>query len=133
MRPFVFRWLLISLAVAVVLKAMGTAGAGWAALIGAALFLGLMNAFVRPLVLRFQPSMVVLTAALVVLVLNATVFAGLGGSIPAYGVQPLGGALAAAGIVSAVSWPLNLLFRASDGHVHPVTYHGTAATPEREG
>ena len=58
-------------------------------------------------------------------------YIGLRGSIPAYEVQPISSALIAAGITSLVSWPLNLFFRGSDGHVHPVTYHGASTTSEK--
>ena len=134
MRPFVFRTVGISLVVAVVLKTMGTSGAGWFALIGAALFLGLLNALVRPLVLRLGLTAVGLTTAVVVVALNALFFTGLAGFIPAYEVQPLASALTATAVVSAVSWPLNLFFRGSDGHVHSVTHHGTpTSSPNLEG
>jgi putative membrane protein len=131
MRPFVLRSLGVSLVVALILKTMGTSESGWPALIGAALFLGLLNGLVRPLVLRAGLPAIVVTTGLIVIILNVVFFVGLRGSIPAYEVQPLPSALVAAGITSLVSWPLNLFFRGSDGHVHPVTYHGSPASSEK--
>ena len=122
MHRFVFRWLMISLVAGIVLHLMASVG-GWSTLIGSALLLGLLNALVRPLTLRFSQTGLVVTTVLAIAVLNAGFFAGLGSLITPAQFPSLGSALAGAAIVFAVSWPLTFFFRSSDGHVHAVTHH----------
>jgi uncharacterized membrane protein YvlD (DUF360 family) len=122
MHRFVFRWLVVSILVAVVLHLMASVGGGLT-LLGAALFLGLLNALVRPLTLRFTQTGLVLTTVLSIAALNAGFFAGLDSLIPPAQFPSHSSALAGAAIVFAVSWPLTFFFRSSDGHVHAVTHH----------
>src|SRR4051794_7844846 len=99
MHRFVFRWLVTSLVVAVVLYRLGSFDNGWLALIGAALFLGLLNALVRPLTLRLTETGLVLTTVLAVAALNGFFFGALGGFVPPYRFPNAGAALAGAAIV----------------------------------
>src|SRR4051812_32376907 len=84
MHRFVFRWLVISLVVAIVLHNLGSVSDGWTPLIGAALFLGLLNALVRPLTLRLTQTGLVLVTVVAIAALNAFFFGALGGFIPPY-------------------------------------------------
>jgi uncharacterized membrane protein YvlD (DUF360 family) len=127
MRPFVLRWLGISFVIGLVLWTMGTSSASRATLIGAALFLGLINALVRPLTLRLTHVGLVIATVAAVVGVNVLFFTVLASSIPAYRFPNTNTALLAAGIVSLVSWPLNFFFRSSDGHLHAVTHHETPA------
>lgn len=129
MRPFVLRWLCISFVVGLVLRLLGSSGSGWGALLGAALFLGLINALVRPLTLRFTRTGLVLATVTMVVAINVLFCTTMGGSIPPYGFPSLLTALLGAALISLVSWPFNFFFRGSDGHVHGVTHHGAAPAP----
>jgi hypothetical protein len=122
MHRFVFRWLVISLVAALLLRLMIVHGE-WLLLIGAALLLGLLNALVRPLTLRFSQTGLVVTTVLAIAALNAGFFGGLGSLMPPLQLPSAAHAFAAAAIVFAVSWPLTFFFRSSDGHVHAVTHH----------
>ncbi|HEV7405361.1 MAG TPA: phage holin family protein [Chthoniobacteraceae bacterium] len=122
MHRFVFRWLVTSLVIALVLHLMASPGE-WLTLIASALLLGLLNALVRPLTLRLTQTGLVATTVLAIAALNAGFFAALGSLIPSQKFPSFGSALAGAAIVFVVSWPLTFFFRSSDGHVHAVTHH----------
>ena len=72
MRHFVFRWIITTVAVMVAPAFVGgirydTAGA----LIGAALLLGILNAFVRPVLLILSAPLILVTLGFFILVINA--------------------------------------------------------------
>lgn len=121
MHRFVFRWLVTSIVVAIVLHLMASVG-DRTTLIASALLLGLLNALVRPLTLRLSQTGLITTTILAIAALNAGFFTALSSLIPPAQFPSLPKALAAAAIVFAVSWPLTFFFRSSDGHVHTVTH-----------
>jgi putative membrane protein len=123
MRPFLIRWLCTTIAVAVAVKLTGMSAAGWGSLIGTALFLGIINALVRPFVLLLSLPFIVATLGIFILVINAVILAVAGSLVPGFYVGGFGNAFLGAIIVSLVSWVLSLFFRSSDGRYHLITHH----------
>ncbi|UCC77516.1 MAG: phage holin family protein [Anaerolineales bacterium] len=76
MNKFVLRWLItgIALYAAVQLVPGITYEGGWTTLAGMALIVGLLNAFVRPLLALMSCPLIIVTMGLFILVLNAAVF-----------------------------------------------------------
>lgn len=124
MKSFVIRWLVTTLAVFVAAHLVGGVSyVGWGALIGASLLLGIINAFVRPVLLLLSLPWIIITMGLFILVLNALVLMFVSAVIPGFQVSGFWSALFGAIVISLVSWPLSCFFRSSDGRVHPITYH----------
>ncbi len=123
MRPFLIRWLCTTVAVAIAVPLTGMQAEGLVALIGTALFLGIINALVRPVLLLLSMPFIVLSLGLFILVINAVTLALAGGLVPGFHVNGFGNAFVGAMIVSAVSWGLSLFFKGSDGRFHVITHH----------
>lgn len=123
MRPFLIRWLCTTIAVAVAVKLTDMRAAGWGSLLGTALFLGIINALVRPFVLLLSLPFIVATLGIFILVINAVILSIAGSLVPGFEVGGFGNAFVGAIIVSIVSWVLSLFFRASDGRYHLITHH----------
>ncbi len=123
MKPFLIRWLCTTIAVAVAVKLTDMRAAGWGSLIGTALFLGILNALVRPFVMLLSLPFIVATLGLFIFVINAVILAIAGRLVPGFEVGGFGNAFFGAIIVSFVSWVLSLFFRASDGKYHLITHH----------
>src|SRR6266481_2123032 len=72
MRHFVFRWIVTTIAVMVAAALIhGIRYDSIASLIGAALLLGILNAFVRPVLLILSAPLILLTLGFFILVINA--------------------------------------------------------------
>lgn len=123
MRPFLIRWLCTTVAVAVAVPLTGMRAEGVTALAGTALFLGIINALIRPVLLLLSMPFIVLSLGLFILVVNAAMLALAGGLVPGFYVNGFGNAFLGAIIVSLVSWGLSLFFKGSDGHYHVITHH----------
>lgn len=123
MRPFLIRWLCTTIAVAVAVKLTGMRASGLGSLMGTALFLGIINALVRPVVLMLSLPFIVFTLGFFILVVNAAMLAMAGGLVPGFFVGGFGNAFFGAIIISIVSWALSLFFRGSDGRYHLITHH----------
>ena len=76
----------------------------------AALLLGLVNTFIRPVLVFLTFPLSVLTLGLFILVLNAILFALVSWFVPGFNVLTFGGAFMGALITTIVSWLLNLIF-----------------------
>ena len=124
MKPFVIRWLCTTLAVAVAAWMTGINYTGAWTLFAVALLLGLVNAFVRPVLMLLGLPFIVVTLGFAILILNALLFWMVSGLVPDFKVSGFGQAFFAALIVSVVNWGLSLFFRTSDGRFHVITYHG---------
>jgi putative membrane protein len=124
MKPFIIRWLCTTAAVAVAAWITGINYSGAASLFAVALLLGLVNAFVRPVLLLLGMPFILVTLGFAILVLNALLFWMVTGLVPDFKVSGFGQAFFAALIVSIVNWMLSLFFKASDGHYHVITHHG---------
>jgi putative membrane protein len=123
MTPFLIRWLVTTIAVAVAVQLTGMRSESTGALIGTALFLGILNALVRPIVLLLSLPFIVFTLGLFIVVINAVMLSIAGGLIPGFHVGGFGQAMVGAIIISVVSWLLSLFFRTSDGRYHVITHH----------
>ncbi|MBA3882628.1 MAG: phage holin family protein [Chthoniobacterales bacterium] len=124
MRHFFVRWFVT--AVAVMICSMVIRGIRYdsiGALLGAALLLGLLNAFVRPVLLLLTLPLVLVTMGLFVLVVNGLML-HLGPSfVPGFHVETFGSAFWGAIFIGLISWILSAFFRGSDGRVHVLTHH----------
>ena len=94
-----------------------------ASLIGAALLLGIMNAFVRPILLILSAPLILLTLGFFILVINGLMLLFVPNIINGFHVDSFGTAFWGAIVISVVSWILSAFFRGSDGRVHVLTHH----------
>src|SRR5438094_9841046 len=124
MRHFVFRWIITTVAVMVTPAFVSgirydTAGA----LIGAALLLGILNAFVRPVLLILSAPLILVTLGFFILVVNGLLLWFVPNIVPGFHVDNFGSAFWGAIVIGLVSWMLSAFFRGSDGRVHVLTHH----------
>lgn len=94
------------------------------ALLGASLLLGIINAFVRPVLLLLSLPFIVVTMGLFIFVVNGLLLLFVSKIVPQFHVEGFWHAFFAAVLVSIVSLPLSLFFRSSDGRVRLITHHG---------
>ncbi len=124
MRHFVFRWLFTTLAVMVASSIIsGIRYDGAASLIAAALLLGILNAFLRPVLLILSAPLILLTLGFFILVVNALMLLIVPGIVNGFHVEGFWSAFWGAIVISIVSWILSAFFRGSDGRVHVLTHH----------
>ncbi len=124
MRHFVFRWGVTTIAVMVaasILPGIRYDNAG--SLIGAALLLGILNAFVRPVLLLLSAPLILLTLGFFILVVNALMLLGVPVLVRGFHVDSFGSAFWGAILIGLISWMLSAFFRGSDGRVHVLTHH----------
>lgn len=122
MKPFLVRWLVTTVAVAVAAKLLpGIHTAGWVPLICMALFLGLINAFVRPVLLWLSLPFIVVTLGFFILIVNTLTFWLAGGLVPGFSVEGFWSAFFGSIVVSLVSWALSGFVRGSDGEFRVLT------------
>jgi putative membrane protein len=124
MRHFVFRWLITAFAVFVAAPIVGIDYTGLGCLFGAALLLGIINAFVRPILLFLTFPFILVTLGLFILIINAFMLKFVSVLVPCFQVHGFWSALFGAILISFVSWLLSAFFRGSDGRVHVLTHHG---------
>src|ERR1700674_4037781 len=124
MRHFVFRWLITTVAVMVAPAFIsGIRYDTLGALIGAALLLGILNAFVRPVLLILSAPLILLTLGFFILILNALMLLIVPNVVSGFHVDSFWSAFWGAIIISIISWILSAFFRGSDGQVHVLTHH----------
>jgi putative membrane protein len=124
MRRFVFRWAVTTIAVMVASSVIrGIRYDTVAALIGASLLLGILNAFVRPFLLIISVPLILLTLGLFILVLNGLLLLLVPHVVVGFHVDSFWSAFWGAIIISLVSWLLSAFFRGSDGRVHVLSHH----------
>ena len=124
MRHFVFRWAITTLAVVIaasVIDGIRYDSAG--ALLSAALLLGILNAFVRPILLLLMAPLIILTLGLFIFVVNGLLLLLVNDLVHGFHVDSFGSAFWGAILISIVSWILSAFFRGSDGRVHVLTHH----------
>lgn len=92
-------------------------------LIGAALLLGILNAFVRPVLLILSAPLILLTLGLFILVVNGLLLELVPTFVHGFHVDSFGAAFWGAILIGLVSWLLSAFFRGSDGRVHVLTHH----------
>ena len=124
MKHFVFRWAITTIAVMVASSIIpGIRYDTVAALIGAALLLGILNAFVRPILLILSVPLILLTLGFFILILNALMLFFVPSIVIGFHVDSFWSAFWGAIVISIVSWILSAFFRGSDGRVHVLTHH----------
>ncbi len=94
-----------------------------ASLFGAALLLGILNAFLRPVLLLLMAPLIVLTLGLAIFVVNALMLLLVNDLVHGFHVDHFGSAFWGAILISIVSWILSAFFRGSDGHVYSIAHH----------
>jgi putative membrane protein len=123
-RHFVVRWAVTTVAVLVasaLVSGIRYESAG--SLIAAALLLGILNAFVRPLLLILSAPLILLSLGLFILVINALMLRLVPTFVPGFYVDRFSSAFWGAIIISLISWLLSAFFRGSDGRVRVLTHH----------
>jgi putative membrane protein len=123
MRPFLTRWFITTIAVAAAVKLTGMHSSGWMPLLGTALLLGIINAFIRPVLLLLSLPFILVTLGLFILIVNTFMLSIAGGLIPGFHVGGFWNAFFGSIIISIVSWALSAVFRGSDGQYHVITHH----------
>lgn len=125
MKAFLTRWFVTTLAVFLTAHIMPgiSYGDNIGTLLAASLLLGIVNAFVRPVLLLLCLPLILLTMGFFILVVNALMLKLVGGLIPGFRVESFGAAFFGAILISIVSWALSAFFKGSDGKVHVLTHH----------
>jgi len=124
MRHFVVRWLVTSVAVMITSALIpGIRYDSISALLGAALLLGILNAFVRPVLLLLTAPLILLTMGLFILVVNGLMLRFVPSFVPGFHVETFGSAFWGAILIGLISWIFSAFFRGSDGRVHVLTHH----------
>lgn len=93
------------------------------ALLGASLLLGIINAFVRPILLLLSIPFIIITMGFFIFVVNALLLLFVAEIIPSFHVAGFWNAFFGAIIISIVSWILSSFFRTTDGRIHTITHH----------
>jgi len=123
MRHFVFRWFVTAFAVFVAAPIVGLDYSGLGCLLGASLLLGIINAFIRPVLLLLSLPLILITLGLFIFIINALMLKFVSEIVPCFKVPGFWSALFGAIIISLVSWLLSAFFRGTDGRVHVLTHH----------
>jgi putative membrane protein len=93
------------------------------ALILASLLLGILNAFVRPILLILSAPLILLTLGIFIFVVNGLMLYWVPALVSGFHVDSFGSAFWGAILISIISWALSAFFRGSDGRVHVLTHH----------
>ncbi|MBA2241451.1 MAG: phage holin family protein [Chthoniobacterales bacterium] len=92
-------------------------------LLGAALLLGILNAFVRPILLLLGAPLILFTLGLFILVVNGLMLLWVPTFVRSFHVDSFGSAFWGAIVIGLISWMLSAFFRGGDGRVHVLTHH----------
>jgi putative membrane protein len=126
-KRFIFRWAVTTMAVVIASSVIrGMRYDTVAALIGASLLLGILNAFVRPILLILSAPVILITLGLFILVLNGFLLLLVPTVVAGFHVDSFWSAFWGAIVISVVSWIFSAFFRGSDGRVHVLTHHTEA-------
>ncbi len=124
MTAFLIRWLVTTIAVFAAEKLIpGIHCNSAGALVGASLLLGIINAFVRPILLLLSIPFIIVTMGFFILVVNALMLMFVAQVIPSFAVDGFWNAFFGSIVISFVSWILSSFFRSSDGRIHTITHH----------
>jgi putative membrane protein len=124
MTAFLIRWAVTTVAVFAAEKLVpGIDCSSAGALLGASLLLGIINAFVRPVLLLLSIPFIIVTMGLFILVVNALLLLFVGQVVPSFNVEGFWSAFFGSIVISIVSWILSSFFRTSDGRIHAITHH----------
>jgi putative membrane protein len=123
-RHFLFRWLVTTVAVIIASSFIrGIRYDSVGALVAAALLLGILNAFVRPLLLLISAPLILFSLGLFVLVINGVMLLTVPTFVWGFHVDSFASAFWGAIVIGIVSWLLSAFFRGSDGRVYVLTHH----------
>jgi len=111
MKPFLTRWMTTTVAVLAAAQLPGIRYENWISLVLAALFLGIVNAVVRPLVLLLSLPLILLTFGFFILIVNALMLLFVSWIVPGFYVESFGNAFFGAIVISLVSWLLGIPFK----------------------
>jgi putative membrane protein len=121
---FLIRWAVTTVAVFAAVKLIpGINCTSAGALFGASLLLGIINAFVRPVLLLLSIPFIIVTMGFFILVVNALLLLLVAQVIPSFTVAGFWSAFFGSIVISIVSWILSSFFRTSDGRIHAITHH----------
>ena len=124
MRHFLFRWIITTISVVIVASVLdGIRYDTPGALILASLLLGILNAFVRPVLLILSAPLILFTLGLFIFVVNGLMLYWVPALVSGFHVDSFGSAFWGAILISLISWALSAFFRGSDGRVHVLTHH----------
>ena len=124
MTAFLIRWLVTTIAVFAAEKLIpGIHCNSAGALLGASLLLGIVNAFVRPILLLLSIPFIIVTMGFFILVVNALMLMLVAQIVPSFSVDGFWNAFFGSIVISLVSWILSSFFRTSDGRIHTITHH----------
>ena len=124
MTAFLIRWLVTTIAVFAAEKIIpGIHCNSAGALLGASLLLGIVNAFVRPILLLLSIPFIIVTMCFFILVVNALMLMLVAQIVPSFSVDGFWNAFFGSMVISLVSWILSSFFRTSDGKIHTITHH----------
>lgn len=103
-REWSIRWLLMAIAVWIAASLVpGVSADDWPSLLAAALILGILNAFVKPLLVIFALPLVILTLGFMLLFINAFLLILTTKFVPGFHVHGFGAAMWASLVISIVS------------------------------
>lgn len=123
-RHFLFRWAVTTVAILVASELIpGIRHDTLASAVGAALLLGILNAFVRPILLLLGAPLILVTLGLFILLVNGLMLRWVPSFVPGFHVDTFRSAFWGALVVGLISWVLSAFFRGSDGRVHVLTHH----------
>ena len=112
MRNFLIHWLITAIALAVGARIVpGIHVSSLAALVVSGLVLGVVNAFVRPVLVVLTLPITILTLGLFYLIVNGAAFGIAAALVPGFTVASLGSAIGGALVVGLVSWLLGWVLR----------------------
>ena len=124
MTAFIIRWLVTTVAVmAAAHLNIGISYQGWEGLLEASLLLGIINAFVRPVLLILSLPWIIVTMGIFFVVINALLLMFVSGILPAFHVAGFWSAFFGSIVISIVGWLLSIFFRGHDGRIYPITHH----------
>ena len=116
MKALLVKWIINSTALLVVIHVVsGVTVDNWQTVFVAALVLGLLNAFLRPILIFLTLPVTILTLGLFTLVINAFVFYLAANLVRGFHVAGFGQAFVAALVFSIVSFLLSLFIGADGG------------------
>ncbi len=112
MKTFLLRWMVNTLALAAVAQILpGIRFENWHSYFTGALVLGLLNAFVRPVLLFLTLPLNILTLGLFTILLNAAIFFTAGYIIPPFIIRSYPWAIAGSVLFSVFSTALSWVFQ----------------------
>ena len=124
LKDFLKRWLINTVAVLVaahVVSGISYDREDWLSLILATLVLGILNTFIRPVLMLLSLPLVIVTLGLFTIVINAMLLYFVGALFKTFDVDSFGAALLGAIVISVISLVLNLLTSSNNTRIRVET------------